>query len=233
MARWQSKNCILINRGIPRYGLTPFYNDTFPEEIMASFQFCQYFFFFFFLKNSTMVEGIREREFLVRNFWWVPKGAYLLLPWLMKFPWFLEILHPIVDLGESLESSGLPVDFWNSRIAMIRRSFMARLAPGGGSQSSLSSGLHTMSPSSETWILMHQTRTDGMIRSVFPNFWTVDFVPCGRAQEIWGCPLFPHVEFRDTACSTPSYLMLSVGCRLPVRIICAFCTLAVCPVRPR
>lgn len=61
---------------------------------------------------------------------------------------------------------------------------MARLHTGGGSQSSLSSELHTMSPSSETWILMHQTGTDGMMQSVFPNFGTVDFVSCGKVQEI-------------------------------------------------
>ena len=74
---------------------------------------------------------------------------------------------------------------------MVSRSLMARLLGGGGSHSSWSSELHTMPPSSGTWVLIHWTRTGGVIWSVPPNFRSVGFASCGQAQEIWGHPVYP------------------------------------------
>lgn len=158
-----------------------------------------------------MVEIPRKREYLMTLGRLQPSlGTYLLLLWILKLTCVLRNT-PSHCLGESLESAGLPVDFWKSRIAMIRRRLMVRLPKGGRSQSSCSRALHNISPSSDTWILMHWTRTDGMIWSVSPNFRTVDFASYAQAQEIWGHPLYPHVEFRDTACSVPSHLMPICG----------------------
>ena len=60
MVECQSKHCIQRNRVPLDTGLVPFYNETFPEEVMTSLQLCVPL-----LKNSTMVEGLRKREFLM------------------------------------------------------------------------------------------------------------------------------------------------------------------------
>lgn len=127
-------------------------------------------------------------------------GLCLSLLWIRRFSGFLEVLHPIANVSEPLESSWLPVGFWNSRIAMIRKRFIAK---GSGSQGSWSNEQHAVSLSSDTWSFMHSTATGGMMWSVPPDFWIMGFSSSGRTREIGGHLLYPHWEFTDTACTIP------------------------------
>lgn len=113
-------------------------------------------------KKSTIVEALRKREFLMtfdrlQPFLGpLPTVSYKIPLNSWKYSnhyWFewdrkASTLTTILPMwfGEPLKISGLPVNFWNSRIAMIRRSLMAKLLRGGDNQVSWS----TMSPFSET-----------------------------------------------------------------------------------
>lgn len=93
-----------------------------------------------------MVDGPRKMECLALEIGLLSSlKPYFPILWSIKLPWALKMRHPMVGLSEALESSGLPVGFWSSRIATIRKDLIARLPRGGGSQDSWSSKLHAIS----------------------------------------------------------------------------------------
>ena len=91
-------------------------------------------------KNSTIVEALRKREFLMIFDRLQPfLGPYLFLLWVIKFPWVFESTLSIIDLSEPLESSyaqhyttnGVWVSPWKS-LDYLWTSGIAELQWSGG-----------------------------------------------------------------------------------------------------
>lgn len=193
-------------------------------------------------KNSTIVEALRKREFLMIFDRLQPfLGPYLFLLWVIKSPWVLESTLSIIDLSEPLESSYAHhyttnvvwVSPWKS-LDYLWTSGTAELQWSGGAswpsfqrkwQPGLLVHYVTFLRDLDSYT-MNQSRWYDM--KCAPKFLNCGF--CNMWADTGNLVThLTHTWDSEKQC-VPSYHTWchSVGCRLLVRKVCAFSTLAVC-----
>lgn len=193
-------------------------------------------------KNTTIVEALRKREFLMTFERLQPfLGPYLFLLWAIKFPWVLESTLSIIDLSEPLESSYTHhytinvvwVSPWKSLDYLWTSGTEELQWSGGSSWPTFPEEVTTRSlgplchlPQSLNSYAMNQNRWYDM--KYAPKFLNCGF--CNMWADTGNLVThLTHIWDSETQCVPSHHTWChSVGCRLLVRKVCAFSTLAVC-----
>lgn len=172
-------------------------------------------------KNSTIVEALRKREFLVTFDRLQPfLRPYLFLLWIINFPWVLESTLSIIDLNEPLESSYTHhytinvvwVSPWNSP-DYLWTSGTAELQWSGGSswptfpEEVTTRSLGALCHLPQRLRFLCNEPEQMVWYEVCPQISELRILQHVGRHRKFGYSLNPHMGFRDTVCSILSHLM--------------------------